>query len=164
MFKRTLSVFFLFVKPLTILTLGLLVVIGVSAQTPPVAPALYMKGTDIAAALQSSLAERPAMGASLITTSDHYRINLITRTEAHGAIVHRPGTELHFIVEGAGILTTGGTVNRPADGGPATTRNAVSQRVEKGDAILIPEGTPHHYTAVEGAITYLEVRFNVPVE
>ena len=79
------------------------------------------------------------------------------------AIVHRPGTELHFIVEGSGILTTGGTVNRPADGGMAMAVGGVSQAVSKGDAILIPEGSPHHYTSVDGAITYLEVRFNVPV-
>ncbi len=39
-----------------------------------------------------------------------------------------------------------------------------ARRVTKGDAILIPEGTPHQYTAVEGSITYLEVRFNVPIE
>ena len=26
-----------------------------------------------------------------------------------------------------------------------------------------PTATPHHYTSVDGAITYLEVRFNVPV-
>lgn len=151
-------------RTLAILALGSAVAIGVSAQTNSSAPALYVKGADIAALLQQSLTERRAMGASLITTSDHYRINLITRTEAHGAIVHRPGTELHYIVEGSGVLTTGGTVNRPADGGPATSEGGVSQRVTKGDAILIPEGTPHHYTEVDGAITYLEVRFNVPVE
>ena len=34
----------------------------------------------------------------------------------------------------------------------------------KGDAILIPEGTPHQDTAVEGSITYLEVRFSVPID
>ena len=148
---------------LTALVLSSAVITGVTAQTPS-KPALYVNNADIAALLQQSLTERPAMGASLITTTDHYRINLITRTEAHGAIVHRPGTELHYIVEGSGVLTTGGVLNRPADGGPATSAGAVSQRVMKGDAILIPEGTPHHYTEVDGAITYLEVRFNVPVE
>jgi len=149
-------------NPLTGMLLLLLFVSANSSAQTQAAPALYMKATDIAAALQQSLTERPAMGASLITTSQHYRINLITRTEAHGAIVHRPGTELHFIVEGSGVLTTGGTIYRPADGGMATTINGVSRQVSKGDAILIPEGTPHHYTDVEGSISYLEVRFNVP--
>ncbi len=133
------------------------------AQTP-VAPALYMSQTDIATGLAKAGAERPSMAASLITTTDQYRINLIRRTEAAGAIVHRPGTELHFITAGAGTLVTGGIVVRPADGGQATIEQGFAQRVSKGDAILIPEGTPHWYSAVEGEITYLEVRFNVPVE
>jgi mannose-6-phosphate isomerase-like protein (cupin superfamily) len=132
------------------------------AQTP-VAPALFVPATDIASALQRALAERPGMGVSTITTTDQYRINLITRTEPAGAIVHVPGTELHFITEGAATLVTGGIVVRPAEGAPGTIEGGVAQRVTKGDAVLIPEGTPHQYTAVEGAVTYLEVRFNVPV-
>ncbi|NQV70494.1 MAG: hypothetical protein HQ498_10755 [Pseudohongiella sp.] len=134
----------------------------VSAQTP-VAPALYMKAGDIALALEKAAAERPAMAVSTITTSEEYRINLIRRTEAAGAIVHQRGTELHFITEGAGTIVTGGIVVRPADGGQATIEDGLAVRVSKGDAVLIPEGTPHWYSAVEGAISYLEVRFNVAV-
>ena len=52
---------------------------------------------------------------------------------------------------------------RPSEGAPGTIEGGVAQRVTKGDAILVPEGTPHQYTAVEGSVTYLEVRFNVPV-
>lgn len=132
------------------------------AQTP-VAPALHVPAVDIATALQRALGERPAMGVSTITTTDQYRINLITRTAPAGAIVHVPGTELHYITEGAATLVTGGIVVRTAEGAPGTIEGGTAQRVQKGDAVLIPEGTPHQYTAVEGAVTYLEVRFNVPV-
>ena len=135
---------------------------AVNGQTP-MPPALTIKSTDIASALQSAAAERPSMAVSSITNSDEYRVNLIRRTEAAGAIVHQRGTELHFITEGAGTLVTGGIVNRPSDGGRASIDGGVAVRVSKGDAVLIPEGTPHQYTAVEGAITYLEVRFNVTV-
>ena len=151
-------------------TAALLVVLStaVMAQAPPASgpskPAVYVSNTDLTAALQKAGAGGSGMTASNVTTSEHYRINLIRRTQAAGAIVHRPGTELHYIVEGAGTLVTGGTVNRPAGGGTSTIDNGVTKRVVKGDAILIPEGTPHQYTAVEGQIVYLEVRFNVPVE
>ena len=141
----------------------LLLANSVSLAQAPVAPALFVPATDIASALQRALAERPGMGVSTITTTDQYRINLITRTEPAGAIVHVPGTELHFITEGAATLVTGGIVVRPADGAPGSIEGGLAQRVQKGDAVLIPEGTPHQYTAVEGAVTYLEVRFNVPV-
>lgn len=132
------------------------------AQTP-VPPALFVPEPQIATVLRQALQERPGMGVSTITTTDQYRINLITRTEPAGAIVHVPGTELHYILEGAGTLVTGGVVVRAAQGAPGTIEGGQAQRVQKGDAVLIPEGTPHQYTAVEGAVTYLEVRFNVPV-
>ena len=104
------------------------------------------------------------MAVSRIEVSDHYRINLIRRTEAAGAIVHRPGTELHYVTEGGGTLVTGGIVVRPEGGGPGSIEDGLARQVSAGDAILIPEGTPHQYTAVQGSITYLEVRFNVPVD
>jgi mannose-6-phosphate isomerase-like protein (cupin superfamily) len=138
----------------------------VTAQMPPAAPsrpAVYVSNTDIAAALAKAGASGSGMAAGNVTNSEHYRINVIRRTQAADPIVHRPGTELHYILEGAGTLVTGGTVNRPA-GGTATIEGGVTRRVVKGDAILVPEGTPHQYTAVEGSVVYLEVRFNVPVE
>lgn len=145
-----------------VLALALFAASSSPAQTP-VPPALFVPDAQIAAVLRQALQERPGMGVSTITTTDQYRINLITRTEPAGAIVHVPGTELHYILEGAGTLVTGGVVVRSAEGAPGTIEGGVAQRVSKGDAVLIPEGTPHQYTAVEGAVTYLEVRFNVPV-
>jgi len=130
----------------------------------PMPPGLYTAGTDIASALAAAVGERSSMAASRIEVGEHYRINLIRRTEAAGAIVHRPGTELHYVTDGAGTLTTGGIVVRPAGGGPGNIEGGLARHVTVGDAILIPEGTPHQYTAVEGSITYLEVRFNVPIE
>jgi mannose-6-phosphate isomerase-like protein (cupin superfamily) len=130
----------------------------------PVPPALYTAGTDIASALASAAAERPSMAASRVQIGDHYRINLIRRTEAAGAIVHQRGTELHYVTDGAGTLVTGGLVVRPAGGGQGTIEGGLARHVTAGDAILIPEGTPHQYTAVNGSITYLEVRFNEPVD
>jgi mannose-6-phosphate isomerase-like protein (cupin superfamily) len=142
--------------------LALLAASSSPAQTP-VPPALFVPQAQIASVLQQALQERPGMGVSTITTMEQYRINLISRTEPAGAIVHVPGTELHYILEGAGTLVTGGVVVRPQAGAPGMIEGGVAQRVQKGDAVLIPEGTPHQYTAVEGAVTYLEVRFNVPV-
>ena len=36
------------------------------------------------------------------------------------------------------------------------------RKVSKGDVILIPAGTPHWYRDLDGTITYLEVRFDLP--
>jgi mannose-6-phosphate isomerase-like protein (cupin superfamily) len=144
-------------RPLALLALTCLACTA-SAQSD-VAPALYVQAADIAQALQRSAAERSGMAVGTITTTDDYRINLIRRTTPAGAISHAVGTELHYITEGAGTLVTGGTIIRGANGGNATIENGVSRRVSVGDAILIPVGTPHWYSAIEGAISYLEVRF-----
>ncbi len=61
-------------------------------------------------------------------------------------------------------VVTGGTIVRPAGGGMAVIEGGESRHVVKDDVILIPENTPHWYQDVEGSITYLEVRFNVPVK
>lgn len=34
--------------------------------------------------------------------------------------------------------------------------------VTKGDVIIVPAGSPHWYSQVDGAITYLEVRWLAP--
>ena len=63
-------------------------------------PALYIKADDINSALEKSAGERENMAVGTINNGDDYRINLIRRTAAAGAIVHEVGTELHFITEG----------------------------------------------------------------
>jgi quercetin dioxygenase-like cupin family protein len=40
----------------------------------------------------------------------------------------------------------------------------VTRKVAIGDAIVIPENTPHWYSDINGAIAYLEVRFSVPTK
>jgi quercetin dioxygenase-like cupin family protein len=42
--------------------------------------------------------------------------------------------------------------------------NGVSKRVTKGDVVIVPANTAHWYKEIEGAITYLEVRWLAPVK
>jgi hypothetical protein len=100
------------------------------------------------------------MLTSPVSLDDRHRINLIRRTRPAGAVAHDGFAELHHIVDGSGILVTGGTIVRPTGGrGTATIRDGVSQHVAKGDVVLVPPGMPHWYKELDGAITYLEVRW-----
>jgi len=69
---------------------------------------------------------------------------------------------------GRRTIVTGGTIVRPAAGALQGTLakidGGVTRKLAKGDAILIPEGTPHWYSGINGAIAYLEVRFSVPTK
>jgi mannose-6-phosphate isomerase-like protein (cupin superfamily) len=130
----------------------------------PVPPATVVTDAELQAALKKAAGARAGMSTAPIRNTDHYRINIVHRSAPAGAIVHQPGTEVHHIIEGAGTLVTGGTIVRPAGGGPASIQGGETRRVAQGDVVLIPEATPHWYKDVEGVITYLEVRFNVPVQ
>lgn len=130
--------------------------LAVAQSTMP--PALYVSAGEIVAGIEASAGDRPNMQVGRISNTDDYRINMIHRTAAAGAIVHDRGTELHYITAGSGTLVTGGVVvrdgqdNRVVEGGQA-------QQVSAGDFVLIPDGTPHWYSEVAESVTYLEVRF-----
>ena len=128
------------------------------------APATYRTAEELAAALKKSIEARGnAQSSAPVSSSDQWLINIVRRGQAAGAISHALGTELHYITEGAGTLVTGGTIVRPEKGTPYI-EGGVSRRVKVGDVVLIPESTPHWYKEVEGVVTYLEVRFNVPMK
>jgi len=137
-----------------------------AGQSPATSlPASYVTAADLSAALKKATAANPNMSTANIKNTDQYRINIVRRGRGAGALAHVPGTELHYILDGAGTIVTGGRIIRPTAGagGTATIDGGETRHVAKGDAVLVPEGTPHWYKDVEGSITYLEVRFNVPV-
>ena len=147
-----------------IVTVALLGVLT-AAQTPPAAgPATYVSEAELMATLKEAAKTAPAMHTAPVKLADHYRVNIVRRTTGQGAIAHPDGTEVHHIIEGAATLVTGGTIVRAAGAaaGTATIEGGQSRRVAKGDVVLVPAGTPHWYKDLEGPITYLEVRFDLP--
>src|SRR5437763_4405589 len=121
------------------------------------APATYMSEAELNGALKEAAKSAPAMHTAPVKNADHYRINLVRRTTAAGAIAHPDGTEVHHIVGGGGTLVTGGTIMRPTTAGGrgsagATIEGGVSRHVAKGDVVLIPAGTPHWYKDLDGTI------------
>jgi mannose-6-phosphate isomerase-like protein (cupin superfamily) len=127
-----------------------------AADAPP--SALHKTSAELTAALKAGQAT-PDMLTSAVDITDRHRINLIRRTKAAGAVAHDGFAELHHIIEGSGTLVTGGTIARTTGRGAATIQNGVSRHVGPGDVILIPPGMPHWYKDLDGAITYLEVRW-----
>ncbi|HJZ70212.1 MAG TPA: hypothetical protein VKE51_00655 [Vicinamibacterales bacterium] len=138
----------------------------IAAPSAP-APATYMTEAELMTTLKEAAKSAPAMHTAPVQNADHYRINVVRRTTPQGAIAHPDGTEVHHIVDGGGTLVTGGTIIRPTAAGGrgstgATIDGGVTRHVAKGDVILIPAGTPHWYKDLDGTITYLEVRFDLP--
>jgi mannose-6-phosphate isomerase-like protein (cupin superfamily) len=66
-------------------------------------------------------------------------------------------TEIYQILEGSGTYVTGGTMADPNDR-TAGIKGGESHDVKTGDFIVIPPGTAHWFSRIDGQITYLEVR------
>lgn len=156
--------------PVVLLLVGLgAPLLAQAPQTPPApkAPepgsaATYKSAEALAAVLKAAKPTEGGMTTSAVSITDQYRINIVRRDKPAGAIAHAGNTELHYIIEGSGTVVTGGTIVRGATAGSATIANGVTQHVSKGDVVVVPANSPHWYSQVDGAITYLEVRWLAP--
>jgi mannose-6-phosphate isomerase-like protein (cupin superfamily) len=152
----------------TFLVFGLFAAALAQAQTAP-PPAIYKSGADLMAIIRSKIPATPDQADAPISNESAYRINVVRRGKPGVAMAHATGpakgTEVHYIIDGAATVITGGTIVRP-EGAPqgrggATIQGGETHHLTKGDVLVIPAGTPHWYKDVEGSVTYLEVRFDV---
>lgn len=128
----------------------------------PGSPATYKAAADLAAVLSSVKPNAAGMFSSNVTTNDQYRVSVIKRDKAAGALAHAGNTELLYILEGEGTMVTGGTLVPAANSKPASVTEGVSQRFVKGDVFIVPPGSPHWFAAIDKPVTYLEVRWVAP--
>jgi mannose-6-phosphate isomerase-like protein (cupin superfamily) len=85
------------------------------------------------------------------------------------ALIHNDVTETYYIVKGSGTIVTGGTLGdaKPTDltrvnagmSQTGTRQGGTPRRVGPGDIIIIPAGTPHSFSELDGPISYLVFRF-----
>ncbi|HQZ38466.1 MAG TPA: hypothetical protein PLH72_05450 [Vicinamibacterales bacterium] len=85
------------------------------------------------------------------------------------SLIHNDVTETYYIVKGSGMLVTGGSLGDPkptdltrVNAGMSQTgvrQGGESRRVGPGDIIIIPAGTPHGFSQLDGPISYLVYRF-----
>lgn len=139
------------------------------AEQPAPAPApgsagIFKANTDLQSVLKAAIAKTNDMASSPIALTDQYRVNIVHRPKANGAIAHPGNTELHYIIDGSGTVVTGGKIVRKpgAPASEATIEGGESHKVTKGDVVIVPAGSAHMYSEVNGEITYLEVRFVAP--
>jgi mannose-6-phosphate isomerase-like protein (cupin superfamily) len=135
------------------------------AQGGGAPPAAFMSAADIGKGLSTAVATDAAAGAAVTIAPSIVVRRRSGAGEPQYAIIHPFSVETYYIIEGAGSLVTGGTLDPPAPA-PAdpdvvrsrTIKNGVTRRVGKGDVIVVPPGTPHWFNGIDGTITYLESR------
>ena len=146
------------------------------AQAAPPPPATFVGSAEIDATLRESIAnntldKRVAMAPG---PRGIVRVGIVHRTTHEPrALMHEELTEIYQIVEGSGTLLTGGPmtdcrlVADPPNLGPTrsyycTLTEGVSQKVKPKDVIIVPAGTPHKFSQLDGPISYVIYRFEAP--
>ena len=144
-------------------------------QAPP-PPATFVAAAAVDSTLRQSIANntldtRVALAAGARGT---VRVGIVHRTiQEPRALVHDELTEIYQILEGSGTLLTGGATTEcrpvadPPNLGPTrsfycTMSTGVSQKVSPKDVIIVPAGTPHKFSQLDGPISYVVYRFEAP--
>jgi mannose-6-phosphate isomerase-like protein (cupin superfamily) len=85
------------------------------------------------------------------------------------ALIHDHVTEIYYILEGSGVLTTGGRLEGPRESDLSNVGAGIShtgthvggsnQRLAPGDVFVVPAGVPHRFSQLDGPIRYVVYRF-----
>ena len=106
--------------------------------------------------------DQPIVAQPLIGLGS-YRATLEYRQAPSGAAIHEAEAEYFQVVDGSGTLITGGTLQDAHRTGPtqlaATSIIGGSTRqVTKGDMLIIPEGTPHWFSQINGRLILIAMK------
>ena len=148
---------------------------AVFAQQPSPAPAptaaamkLFAASNDVAALVAKARADRKPdqpMLAQRVVGLAPYTVNLEYRPGVGPASVHEREAELFYVVDGTATAVTGGKlVNERRTNADNLTGTAIeggnSQRVAKGDILIVPAGVPHQFTNVN---EYFQLSLHLPM-
>jgi mannose-6-phosphate isomerase-like protein (cupin superfamily) len=143
------------------------------AQQPTASePKTFASAADVAALLAKARAERkdnqPIVTERILQLAP-YNANLEYRASVGQAAVHETEAEVFYVIEGSGTMVTGGKlVNETRTNAANLTGSAIdggmSRNVAKGDFIVVPEKTPHWFSAINGTIVLMTLHVPRPVE
>jgi glc operon protein GlcG len=99
-----------------------------------------------------------AKGMPLLETAG-YKVHASRRAEPGQAEIHTLDTDVVYVVDGSATLVTGGKALDAKEIAPNELRGTKIEggeehRITKGDVIIIPNGVPHQFTAVNGELHY----------
>ena len=137
----------------------------VSAQQPVAKD--FSSAADVQAMIAKAQKERKPDQPNFIQPilqAAPYNVNLEYRVQGidTNPNIHDVEAEMVYVVDGAGVLTIGGTLKDERRTN-ATNRTGskleggTPRRIAKGDYIMIPENTAHSFTQVEGRLVIMSV-------
>jgi len=145
--------------------------LSLSADQAPV-PAVHISKEEHDAVLKEQIAkavvDQPIKAADVRGGKASVAMLHRVKPEA-SALIHDHVTETYYILSGSGTIVTGGSLGnaKPYDltrvnarmSQTGTRQGGESRKLKPGDIIIIPAGTPHSFSALDGPISYLVYRF-----
>ena len=125
------------------------------------APGAVKTKSQINAELDRSMSKLGIVAGQVTSVVDTGAGQIVVRRRQEGpnnASVHHDLTEIYNVVSGSGTFVTGGAIKNPQDRTAGIT-GGVSRHIEAGDFVVLPPGTPHWFSKIDGSITYVETRF-----
>jgi mannose-6-phosphate isomerase-like protein (cupin superfamily) len=140
--------------------------LGIAMSTAPAlaqnAP-IYATKADIAAATAKAEASiQPGHGSfgQPLVVLGNYTAKLEYHVGPNIAAAHDQQAEMFHALEGSGTLITGGTVVKTATS--AIITGGVARHIAAGDVFIIPEGTPHWFSQVDGHMVLISIMLPRP--
>lgn len=135
------------------------------AQRPAPPTKTYASAADVEALLAKAKADhkdgQPTVIERILQLAP-YGVNLEYRTGVGPAAVHVHEAELFYVLDGSGTLTTGGklTAEKQTNAENLTgtgIEGGNGRKMSKGDFAIVPENTPHWFSAIDGTIVLMSM-------
>jgi mannose-6-phosphate isomerase-like protein (cupin superfamily) len=153
-----------------ILAAAVLSAAAFAQQPDPQAMKLFASSADVAALAAKAKSERkdqPIVSERILQLAP-YNANLEYRASVGAAAVHEKEAEMFYVIDGTATMITGGKlVNEKRTNAENLTGSGIeggaSRKVAKGDFIIVPQNTPHWFSAIDGTITLMTLHVPRPV-
>ena len=137
-----------------------------AAPAPPAGASRTMvSAADVAALIAKAKVDRKenqALLAQSMIRLAPYNVSLEYRAAVATAAVHETEAELFYVIDGSAMLVTGGRLKNESRTNDTNLSGSgieggVSRHVAKGDFIMVPEGTPHWFSSIDGTIVLMSL-------
>ena len=165
---------------MTWLLAGLLQAAAAQAPAAPAVPverkpatAPVLTAPEAAKTLEASIANKTVdtMMKAAMVEGGQASVAMLYRWQAEtNGLIHTHATEIYYILEGSGTITTGGSLENatPNDltrlgagvGQSGVHVGGTSRKVGPHDVVIVPGGMPHRFSQLDGPIKYLVYRFD----
>ena len=153
------------------LVFAMLPAAAIAQQPAADAMKTFASSADVTAMIAKAKSERkenqPLVTQRILQLAP-YSANLEYRASVGPAAVHEKEAEMFYVIDGSATLVTGGKLVKESRTNPENLtgtgiEGGTPRAVSKGDFVIVPENTPHWFSAINGSITLMSLHVPRPV-